>query len=30
LTEEQKRFATEIKQFVEGVMPRDEEARWKR
>jgi alkylation response protein AidB-like acyl-CoA dehydrogenase len=28
--EEQKKFATEVKQFVNGVIPRDEEARWKR
>jgi len=29
-TEEHKRFAAEVKQFVDGVIPRDEEARWKR
>jgi alkylation response protein AidB-like acyl-CoA dehydrogenase len=29
-TEEQKKFAIELKQFVDVVIPRDEEARWKR
>jgi alkylation response protein AidB-like acyl-CoA dehydrogenase len=29
-TEEQKKFAAEVKQFVDEVIPRDEEARWKR
>ena len=29
-SEEQKKFAAEVKQFVDGVIPRDEEARWKR
>lgn len=29
-TEEHKKFAAEIKHFVDGVIPRDEEARWKR
>jgi alkylation response protein AidB-like acyl-CoA dehydrogenase len=29
-TEEQKKFADEVKQFVDEAMPRDEEARWKR
>jgi alkylation response protein AidB-like acyl-CoA dehydrogenase len=29
-TEDQKRFADEVRQFVDEAMPRDEEARWKR
>jgi alkylation response protein AidB-like acyl-CoA dehydrogenase len=29
-TEEQKKFSTELKQFVDEVISRDEEARWKR
>lgn len=29
-TEEQRKFATEIEEFVDEVLPRDEEARWKR
>lgn len=29
-TKEQRKFAAEVSQFVDEVMPRDEEARWKR
>jgi alkylation response protein AidB-like acyl-CoA dehydrogenase len=29
-TEEQKKFADEVKQFVDKVIPRDEESKWKR
>jgi alkylation response protein AidB-like acyl-CoA dehydrogenase len=29
-TEEQKKFASEIKQFVDKVIPRDEESKWRR